>query len=74
MSDNLLIGSYGNHIIEDYYFNRTDVKFVVDNSLSDKIVVDTTYYSEFSTLNINEYSLSNYKFIDFSIHKKNFLS
>ena len=66
MSDNLLIGSYGNHIIEDYYFNRTDVKFVVDNSLSDKIVVDTTYYSEFSTLNINEYSLSNYNFIDFS--------
>lgn len=66
INDNLLLGTYGNHIIEDYSFNRLKIKYEIDNNITNKLVVDVSYYDEFSTININEYTQNNYKFIDFN--------
>lgn len=63
--DNLIIGSYYNHLIKDYEIYNMKVNFSYDNNLKDKIKVIVKYDKDYSNFNINEYEQNNYNFIDF---------
>lgn len=63
--DNLIIGSYYNHFIEDYDIYNMKVNFSYDNTLKDEIKVIVKYDKDYSNFNINEYEKNSYNFIDF---------